>query len=143
MRAQSNSTSGVSECLGWGPGAGLGCPWAASSLSHVLSRIHHSSRRMPQPRCLIVDHICPCRMATMNKAQMEQGGCNAKVEAERLPSPSFWKSFTRPLRELSNNVTARKSVMSTKADMIPRFSMPQNSPCSPHCLQRFGLCTTS
>jgi hypothetical protein len=75
----------------------------AASLSHVPCRIYHFSRRMLQPRYLIVGPICPRRMEMMNREQMEQGGCNAKVEAERLPSPSFWKSFTRPLQELFNN----------------------------------------
>lgn len=69
------------------PWLGIGCgsrvPVGSCDLSHVCSRIYHSSSRIPQPRCLIVGPICPCGMAKVNRVQMEVGMPRLKRSAFR------------------------------------------------------------
>lgn len=112
-----NSTCGVSECLGWGPGAGVGCPWAAATLSHV-GYITPVGRRLSLDALSWVLYV-PAKWRSWTREQGADGGCNAKIEAERLPSPIpislSLQSFTRRLGEHVDNVATTNSRNSTKA----------------------------
>jgi hypothetical protein len=131
----------------------IGVPWLGTGCG---SRVPMGS--CESVTCRILFHYADASASTpyrrsytsLQTGDGEQGvgeGWSAKVQAERFPSPSLWKSFTRRLREHLNNVAARKSSMSPMVDILPRFSVPENSPYSPHCSQRsivgLGLRTTS
>jgi hypothetical protein len=85
---QSNSTSGVLECLGWGPGAGVGCPWAAASSSHVGCII-------PLCRCLSLDALSRALYVLANWRWWT--GCRWRLECQ---GPSGALSVTISLEEL-------------------------------------------